>query len=160
MALKLLIDEKEDIVLDFAGRDPAKDLRNELSAVASEGRFLFTGSDEGRGAEAFLDRPDRPDAAFCLYERLAAEVVVAAAQRGIRVPEDLLVVTIAEVGLAASADPPITTLEISQQTLGERAVDLLVEAVAGGAPRSVLDVPTRIVRRASTARRRGGGRRS
>jgi hypothetical protein len=53
MALKLLINEKEEVVLDFAGRDPEQDLRNELSAVAAHGHLLFTGSDEGRGVECF-----------------------------------------------------------------------------------------------------------
>jgi len=109
-------------------------------------------------AEAFLDRPDRPDAVFCLYERLAAEIVAAAADRRVRIPRDLLVVTIAEVGLASSTDPPVTTVEINQQTLGERAADLLVASIAGDATASVLDVPTRIVPRASTARARAATR--
>ncbi len=56
MALSLLIDQKEAVTLDFAGRDPAKDLRNEMSAIAAEERFLFTGSDEGRGVECFEER--------------------------------------------------------------------------------------------------------
>jgi hypothetical protein len=56
MALRLLVDSKEEVRLDFNGRDPAKDLRNELSAVAAEGPFLFSGSDEGRGAECFEER--------------------------------------------------------------------------------------------------------
>lgn len=56
MPLTLLIDKKEEVTLDFAGRDPAKDLRSALSAVAAEGRLLFTGSDEGRGAECFEER--------------------------------------------------------------------------------------------------------
>lgn len=42
MALRLLVDGKEQVTLDFNGRDPAKDLRNEISAVAANGRFLLT----------------------------------------------------------------------------------------------------------------------
>ena len=105
-------------------------------------------------AAAFLDAPDRPDAVFCLYERLGAEVVAGAAARRVRVPEDLLVVTIAEIGVASTTEPPLTTLEINQQQLGAVAADLLAAALRGDAPTSVLDVPTRIVPRASTARRR------
>ncbi|HSL11458.1 MAG TPA: LacI family DNA-binding transcriptional regulator [Actinomycetota bacterium] len=104
-------------------------------------------------ADAFLDAPERPDAVFCLYERLAAEVLAGAAERRIRVPRDLLVVTIAEVGLAASMEPPLTTLEINQQELGAAAAAALVASLRGEPARSVLDVPTRIVPRASTSRR-------
>jgi DNA-binding LacI/PurR family transcriptional regulator len=111
-------------------------------------------------AAAFLDAPDRPDAVFCLYERLGAEVVAAAAARHVRVPEDLLVVTIAEIGVATTTDPPLTTLEINQQELGAVAADVLTAALRREEPASVLDVPTRIVARASTARRRGGRRRA
>jgi DNA-binding LacI/PurR family transcriptional regulator len=105
-------------------------------------------------AEGFMDRVDRPDAVFCLYERLAAEVVAVASDRHVKVPRDLLVVTIAEVGLASSTDPPVTTLEINQQLLGERAADLLVASIAGDVPASVLDVPTHLATRASTSRTR------
>jgi DNA-binding LacI/PurR family transcriptional regulator len=105
-------------------------------------------------ADGFLDAPDPPDAVFCLYERLGVEVVSAAAERRVRVPDDLLVVTIAEVGLAATTEPPLTTLEINQEELGERAADLLVASLGNEPAASVLDVPTRIVPRASTRRRR------
>ena len=57
--MRLLTDKREGVVLDFDGRDPERDLRNELSAVGAEGRFVWTGSDEGRGAECFRRRKDR-----------------------------------------------------------------------------------------------------
>lgn len=56
MALRLLVDRREAVVLDFDGRDPEQDLRNEMSAVSYDGRYLWTGSDEGRGAEWFQRR--------------------------------------------------------------------------------------------------------
>ena len=54
--MRLSIDAKEAVLLDFAGRDPEHDLRDEMSAVAAEGRFVWTGSDEGRGVECFARR--------------------------------------------------------------------------------------------------------
>ena len=66
------------------------------------------------GADAFLARGDRPDAVFCLYERQAVELVATARERGLDVPGDLLVATIAEMGLATSAHPAITTLELTR----------------------------------------------
>jgi DNA-binding LacI/PurR family transcriptional regulator len=104
------------------------------------------------GAEAFLANDDRPDAVFCLYERQAVELLAAARDRGIDVPGDLLVATIAEMGLAASSHPGLTTLELNQDRLGEAAATLLVDVLEGRPAASVRDVPTAITVRASTMR--------
>ena len=104
-------------------------------------------------AQAFLDDEARPDAVFCLYERLAVELLDAARARGIRVPQDLLVATISEMGMAGTTRPPLTTLEINQDQLGQLAASLLCDALDGLEVRSVLDVPTRLIARGSTARR-------
>jgi DNA-binding LacI/PurR family transcriptional regulator len=112
-------------------------------------------------AEAFLGRDARPpDAVFCLYERLAVALLEAARARRLRIPEDLRVATIAELGLAERTTPPLTTLEIHQGELGRRAVQVLADVLAGAPGRSVLDVPTSLVVRGSTAggRWRRGGR--
>jgi DNA-binding LacI/PurR family transcriptional regulator len=104
------------------------------------------------GAEAFLHDDEHPDAVFCLYERQAVELVSVAAHEGIDVPGDLLVATIAEMGLAASAHPAITTLELHQSRLGEVATSLLVDVLEGRPATSVRDVPTSISVRGSTTR--------
>lgn len=106
------------------------------------------------GAEAFLDVPERPDGVFCLYEDLGLEVMRLAAERGVRVPEELMVVAISEMGGAETADPPLTTLELNQAELGATAAELLMDLVEGEGAGSVEDLPTRLVARASTARAR------
>jgi DNA-binding LacI/PurR family transcriptional regulator len=102
------------------------------------------------GAAAFLARGDRPDAVFCLYERQAVELLATARERGIDVPDDLLVATIAELGLATSSHPGITTLELNQERLGEVAASVLIDVLEGRGAGSVRDVPTSIVARRST----------
>ncbi len=101
-------------------------------------------------AEAFLATPERPDGVFCLYERLAAELLAAARERGLDVPDDLRIVTISEVGLAPATSPPLTTLDLEQASLGETAASLLADLLEGHPARSVLDVPTRLTVRDST----------
>ena len=104
------------------------------------------------GADAFLADDGHPDAVFCLYERQAVELVSAATDAGIDVPGELLVGTIAEMGLAASASPGITTLELHQSRLGEVATSLLVDVLEGRPATSVRDVSTSISVRGSTMR--------
>jgi DNA-binding LacI/PurR family transcriptional regulator len=103
-----------------------------------------------RVAAAFLDRDDRPGGVFCLYERLAVELLTAARGRGLRVPEDLRIATISELGLAQATDPPLTTLDIEQVHLGELAAGILCDLLDGGRPASVLDVPTGLTVRGSS----------
>jgi DNA-binding LacI/PurR family transcriptional regulator len=104
------------------------------------------------GAAAFLTAEDRPDAVFCLYERQAVELLAAARDAGVDVPGELLVATIAEMGLAGSSSPGLTTLELNQDRLGEAAATVLVDVLEGRPAASVRDVPTSISVRASTSR--------
>lgn len=105
-----------------------------------------------RGAVAdFLRRGDRPRAVFCLYERLAVELLSAARVAGVRIPRDLSVATISEMGLAETTDPALTTLEVNQDLLGELAGELLIDALEGLPVVSVTDVPAALAVRASTA---------
>jgi DNA-binding LacI/PurR family transcriptional regulator len=103
-------------------------------------------------AARFLDRSTFPIAVFCLYERLAIELLAVARERGVRIPEDLALCCVSELGLAADSTPPLTTLEINQSELGARAARLLIDRVEGRPTRSVLDVPVQLVARASTRR--------
>jgi DNA-binding LacI/PurR family transcriptional regulator len=107
-------------------------------------------------AQGFLDRPNRPDAVFCLYERLAVEVLRAARERVVRVPDDLLVASINEMGLAETTQPSLTELEINQDVLGAAAAGLLVDHLEGGDAVSMRDIATRLIVRASSSRVRSG----
>jgi len=104
-------------------------------------------------AAAFLAGDERPAAVYCVYERLALELLVAARAAGVRVPQDLAVATVNEMGLASTTEPPLTTLEVNQARLGEMAGELLVDALEGRPVASVIDVPTVLIARASSDRR-------
>jgi DNA-binding LacI/PurR family transcriptional regulator len=103
-------------------------------------------------AEGFLDRADRPDAVFCLYERLGVEVLRAARERRVGVPAALLVASINEMGLGETMQPALTELEINQDLLGATAAGLLVERIEGGDTTSVRDIATRLIVRGSSSR--------
>ena len=73
-----------------------------------------------------LRDPSRPDAVFCMYERLGVEVLRAARDAGLSVPADLRVAAISEMGLAESSEPPLTTLEINPDELVKEGLQALV----------------------------------
>jgi DNA-binding LacI/PurR family transcriptional regulator len=97
-----------------------------------------------RAAARLLDRADRPSAIICLSDVLALGVMRAAAERGIRIPQDLSVVGYDDIGDAATAG--LTTVYQSHAGKGEAAVRLL------GAGEDAEDVvlPTDLVVRASS----------
>jgi DNA-binding LacI/PurR family transcriptional regulator len=95
-----------------------------------------------RAAVQLLDRADRPTAIICLSDVLAFGVMRAAAERGIRIPQDLSVVGYDDVPEAASA--ALTTIYQDHAAKGEQAVRLLTE---GG---DDVVLPTELVVRAST----------
>ncbi|MCC6805116.1 MAG: LacI family DNA-binding transcriptional regulator [Anaerolineae bacterium] len=67
----------------------------------------------GSGSEAMrqiLDLPERPDAVFAGNDQMAADAIVAAQERGLRVPGDIAVVGFDDVPLASYVSPSLTTV--------------------------------------------------
>jgi DNA-binding LacI/PurR family transcriptional regulator len=103
--------------------------------------------------EELLSGPEPPDAVYCPIERLGVAVAASIRAHGRRIPEDVLVVTTRDVGRAAEADPPITTLDWDFGEVGRRSATLLLDLVDGTRAAPVLDiVENTLVRRASTTR--------
>jgi DNA-binding LacI/PurR family transcriptional regulator len=87
-----------------------------------------------------LERPDRPDAVYAVSEPYATGALRAARERGLRVPDDLLLVAGVDSHEASSGDPPITALDLHPDEQAAIAVELLVARVEGqdsDVPRSV-----------------------
>lgn len=105
-------------------------------------------------AAALLDLPveQRPTAVFAATDRAALGLLLAAAHRGIRVPQDLSVVGFDDQdGLAADVVPALTTVALPHTAMGKTAVQLALQAAKGRLTprREVLPCP--LVRRDSTS---------
>lgn len=99
--------------------------------VSDEAADRRTGTDL---AGHLLDRPDRPTAIFCANDALALGLIDAARAQGLDIPGDVAVVGFDDVEGAALATPPLTTVRVYKEQLGEVALGLLAErAVADGA---------------------------
>ncbi|GAA1275504.1 LacI family DNA-binding transcriptional regulator [Saccharothrix xinjiangensis] len=80
------------------------------------------------GAEAMarlLGSPEPPDAVFCFNDLLAVGAVRAAAERGVRVPDDLAVVGFDNTEEGAYSLPSLTTVAPDKAAIAHAAVDLL-----------------------------------
>ena len=80
-----------------------------------------------------LDRDEPPDAIFAVNDAMALGIIRAAREMGVRVPEDLAVVGFDDISMAESAHPPLTTVRIAKETMGELAARRLLDLIGGGA---------------------------
>jgi DNA-binding LacI/PurR family transcriptional regulator len=107
-----------------------------------------------------LDRDPRPDAVIGIYSDSGHNILAAARHHGLRVPQDLLVACISEDPDYATTTPPVTTLSLRPDRVGDEAVDLLIALINArtGVDRHRLVQPVLAPRR-STRRpaRRGNG---
>lgn len=77
------------------------------------------------GAKKLLMLEDRPTALFCISDVLALGALLAAADLGLRVPEDLTVIGFDDVEGTTRYHPYITTLEQPCYQIGAKAAELL-----------------------------------
>jgi LacI family transcriptional regulator len=103
-------------------------------------------------AQRLLAGPDRPTAVFAANDLSAIAIIEIAAELGLEVPRDLSVIGFDDIPEASRSTPPLTTVRQPMQRLGAAAVDLVVGLLNGETPeRTHLRLPTRLVRRATTA---------
>ncbi len=109
-------------------------------ALAEAGRVIHPGlafdgswsTQRGyRAAARMLEARVRPTAIFCAADVLAFGVIHTLQEHGLRVPEDVAVVSMDDVELAAHFSPPLTTVHVPIQEMGATAVRMLVGLLDG-----------------------------
>lgn len=119
--------------------------RHGLSAVAHESGEFTLESGRALAARA-LDAG--PDAVLAGNDLIAMGVINAAAERGLRVPDDLSVVGYDDIAYAAFTSPPLTTVRQPGGEMGSETARLLLSRLDGhdGPPRRVVVHPELVVR--------------
>ena len=76
----------------------------------------------------------------------------AIAERGLSLPDDIGVVGFNDIPVAQFLNPPLSSVKIRAEQIGETAVDLLLERIAGRDFVKQINVSTEMVWRASCRR--------
>ncbi|MEX0158653.1 MULTISPECIES: LacI family DNA-binding transcriptional regulator [unclassified Microbacterium] len=93
-----------------------------------------------------------PDAVFCAFDGLAAPVLRTLGARGFRVPADIAIAGFDDERAAVLLNPQLTTSRQPYDEMGRAAVELLLQAIAGGpVPIARHEFPTKLVVRHSTS---------
>jgi DNA-binding LacI/PurR family transcriptional regulator len=99
-----------------------------------------------------LRRSRMVTALFCANDEMAAGVLRAAHELGLRVPGDLSVVGFDDIHMSRYTDPPLTTVGVVKEQLGRRAMARLLELVESPDQKIRREVvPVELVVRRSTS---------
>lgn len=108
--------------------------------------------ESGRSAaDALLALPEAPTGLAAASDTLALGAISAARAAGLRVPEDVAVVSFDDLFFGDLLDPPITALARAESKLGELAASLLLHALRTGSvgPPTEVRVPVELIVRRS-----------
>lgn len=86
-------------------------------------------------------KSQRPRALLCLNDRLAFGAYQALAEAGLRIPEDVALVSFDNDEIASYLRPGLTTIGLPHEQMGRRAVELLLGAAETTQPH-LLEMPT------------------
>jgi LacI family transcriptional regulator len=101
----------------------------------------FTESAGYRAGRAALRLTPRPTAIFAANDAMAIGAIFAIREEGLSIPEDIAVAGFDDIPIARYVSPALSSVHVPIAQLGERAMDLLLGALAGDAA----DGPRRIV---------------
>ena len=97
-----------------------------------------------------LDLPQPPTAVVAISDKTAFGALEALKERGLRIPQDMALVSIDDVAESAHTMPPLTTVNVPRVEMGAEAVRRLLALLRQEAPRPTKTVLyTRLVVRAS-----------
>lgn len=108
-----------------------------------------------RASKALLERPDRPTALFCYNDRMAMGAYRAAAEVGLRIPEDVSVVGFDNQEIIADGlFPSLTTVALPHYEMGAWAVEKLLTQLQGVTqkPTAPLLMDCPLIRRSSVTK--------
>lgn len=106
--------------------------------------------------ESLVTRSPSPTAIICWEDRVAAKILRAAIERGLRVPTDLSIIGCSNTSIAAYMLPAITSIEQNAADIGRQACRYILRQLAAGeadftATPAILAIPPSLVIRESCA---------
>jgi LacI family transcriptional regulator len=97
-----------------------------------------------------LAEADRPDALVTANDSMAIGAYRAIHELGLSIPDDIAVASFNDISVAQFMNPPLTTVHLPAQEIGETAVELLLEQAGGRELRRRLTLATSVLWREST----------
>ena len=91
----------------------------------------------------------RPTAVFCYNDATALGAMRAARAAGLHIPHDLSVIGFDDIDLAPYFEPPLTTVVQPKREMGAKAVEMILDLLAGRDVEETCVLPSRLAVRGS-----------
>ena len=89
------------------------------------------------------------DCVLCANDAIAIGFVRAALERGVKIPQELAVIGCDDIAAARYFSPALTTISLHEHEIGARAVQRLLDRVAGKGPAGLESLDTELIVRES-----------
>lgn len=97
-----------------------------------------------------LELEDRPTAVFVANDSIAVGCYKAIHEQGLHIPEDISIVGYNDISTAKYLVPPLTTVKLHMEFMGERAVDVMTERLSSSREIGITTlIPAKLVVRES-----------
>jgi LacI family transcriptional regulator len=103
-----------------------------------------------RLTRAILSEPNRPDALVTGNDNIAVGAYRAIHELGLRIPDDIAVASFNDISVAQFMSPPLSTVRLPSEEIGETAVELLLERMEGRELAKRITLASRPIWRGST----------
>lgn len=124
----------------------------------TDSRMVWIDTDESKQlaycTDKILNRLESCTALFCYNDQIAFQLVRLLGDHGIRVPEDVALISIDDSDLAIHSEVQITSLPHPKEKLGAKAAELLLRMIDSGKAVDSYEFDTRVVERDSVVRRK------
>ena len=128
----------------------------EAGYPVTDSRMVWIDTDESKQlaycTDKILNRVEACSALFCYNDQIAFQLIRMLAARGIRVPEDVSVISMDDSDLALHSEVSITSLPHPKEKLGAKAVEVLLQMIAGRKKGESYEFDTRVIERESVSR--------
>jgi LacI family transcriptional regulator len=114
----------------------------------------YTGVDGRKAVSQILNLSNRPTALIVANANAALGALAQIHTLGLRVPEDISLVSIHDIWFADATWPPITAVKMPNYEMGKLAIGMLVKQMETGIVEKVIltNPPNQLVVRSSTAK--------
>ena len=125
----------------------------EAGLPVTDSRLVWIDTDESKQLSYCMDkiisRMEQCSALLCYNDQVAFQLIRLLAERGIRVPKDLSVISIDDSDLALHSEVPITSLPHPKENLGAKAAENLLALIHRQSKEVTYEFDTRVVERES-----------
>jgi LacI family transcriptional regulator len=97
-----------------------------------------------------LDSNTRPEAIVTCNDNIAVGVYRALHEAGLRIPNDVAIASFNDISVAQFMNPPLSTVHLPSEEIGETAVELLLERISGRELAKRITLAAPIIWRGST----------